>query len=134
MSGVAHARSGEVAFGRCPGESLSLAARNLRIASKEGGRRLFFTFEAGTPAEQATIINAFLRSTFSSHERTLKWGEECLRRSEKLMPLDAEICKWEAFNYLKRPQKELEAAKVAEAELRTAIARLKQYVVVKWAK
>ncbi|HEY7155971.1 MAG TPA: hypothetical protein VH575_18550 [Gemmataceae bacterium] len=114
-------------------------ATNLRVTPEDGGRRLRFKFRAGTRDEQVTILNAFLRDSLHWHDldgMTLKRREEWLRWSEnQILELERRIESGqqphmvdtyrEGINYLRYTR---------IPELRTDIARRKQYAVVKWAK
>jgi hypothetical protein len=114
-------------------------AKNLRVAPEEEGRRLRFTFRAGTRNEQVTIINAFLRASLHWNDiggGTLRWGEACLRLHElNILDLEKRIQATkdpqEAASYQKAID---EQRSVGIPELRAKIARLKQYAVIKWAK
>jgi hypothetical protein len=114
-------------------------AKNLRVTPDEGGRRLRFTFRAGTRNEQVIIINAFLRVSLNWHDIggiDLKWKEECLRMYERnILDLEKRIQSTkdprEAASYQKGIDK---MRSVGIPELRAEIARLKQYAVIKWAK
>jgi hypothetical protein len=113
--------------------------KNLRVTAEEGDRRLRFTFGAGTRAERAAIINAFLRVSLNWHDIggiDLKWKEECLRMYERnILDLEKRIQSTkdprEAASYQKGIDK---MRSVGIPELRAEIARLKQYAVIKWAK
>lgn len=111
-------------------------AKNLRITEEKGGRLLRFTFRAGTRDEQAAILNALLRDNISSHEMSIKGGEECLRTYEKIIvELEQRIKSArnprEAASY----QKDIDDLRTIHIpELRAVIARCKQYAAIKWAR
>ncbi|HEY7310776.1 MAG TPA: hypothetical protein VH643_15540 [Gemmataceae bacterium] len=108
---------------------------NLRVTAERGGRRLRFTFRAGTRAEQVTILNAVLRANLSSHEGPIKCSEEWIRVHERNI-LDLE----ERIKATKNPQEAASYRKGIEElrsvripELRAAIARVKEIAVIRWA-
>lgn len=112
-------------------------AKNLRITEEEGGRRLRFTFQAGTREERVALLNALLRIKLSRDEENIKHGEETLRKHEKTIA-DAEkhmasgTCPADLIAAYRKGIDELRANQLPE--LRTAIARLKQIGVIQWAK
>lgn len=109
--------------------------KNLQVAEEDGGRRLRFTFRAGTRAEQVTILNANLRANIANRDGSIKNGEEGLRIVEKdLIGVEQRLKSGtdefpkqlvEAIHYLRNKQ---------IPEIRAAIDRVKQTTVIKWAR
>lgn len=108
-------------------------AKNLRI-TEENGRRLRFTFQAGTREEQVIILNALLRACLYWHETTIKSTEEIIRMLENQILDLQERSKTntkEAASY-QEDIHELHTKQIPAC--RAAIARCKQFAVIKWAK
>ncbi|HEY7155879.1 MAG TPA: hypothetical protein VH575_18090 [Gemmataceae bacterium] len=110
--------------------------KNLRVTAEEGDRRLRFTFGAGTRAERAAIINAFLRVSVSSQESTMKSGEEHLRIDEnRILRVKLLMKRSQDPRKIASYQKAIDYQRcIRIPELRAEIARLKQYVVIRWAR
>ena len=111
-------------------------AKHLQVTQEDGGRRLRFTFGAGTRAEQVIILNAFLRASLSWQEESIKWAEECIRIHEKKIPelekrIELSRDPQDIMTY-QRGIDELRSIRIPDC--RAEIARLKQFVVSKWAK
>ncbi len=110
--------------------------KNIRITAEGEERRIRFTFRAGTRDESVTIINAFLRESLRGGEEGIKWGEECVHIHEKCI-LDLE-------KRIKTSRDRQEAASYREGinylrsvripACRAEIARLKQRIVIQWAR
>jgi hypothetical protein len=111
-------------------------AKNLRVTEEKGERRLRFTFQAGTRAEQVAILNALLRENLAVAEDAIKRGDEWIRLHEKLIRENQERIKT-----IRDPQKVAELQTGID-NLRTdviprgraEITRWKQVAVIKWAK
>lgn len=110
--------------------------KNLRVTPESGGRRLRLTFRAGTRTEQVVILNAFLRVYFRMVvAKRIQSREEGIRIMEAGNPrLAKDIKETRNPNSLQRYLQHWENGKVAEADFRAEIARLKQVAVTRWAK
>lgn len=111
-------------------------AKNLRVTEEECGRRLRFTFRAGSRAEQVAIINALLRYNLAEAEEAIKRDEYWIRKYQKdILELEQRI---------KSSRRPKEVASLQDGidnlrsiripELQAVIAREKQLTVIKWAK
>jgi hypothetical protein len=109
--------------------------RDFRVKEEGGGRRLRFTFRAGTRAEQVVLINALLRSYHNGVTQSIKDDEEFLNKFEGKAKEWAEASKEE-----RDPTKKAELQDMAEgmikkiAPVRAEVDRAKQIKVIKWAK
>jgi hypothetical protein len=111
-------------------------AKNLRITEEDGGRRLRFTFQAGTRDEQAAILNALLRALLYWQELSIKGDEEWMRIHEKgIRQLEEQIRTARNPQEVASHQQGIDnlRTKIIPAH-RAEIARLKQYEVIRWAK
>lgn len=110
--------------------------KNLRVTEEEGGRRLRFSFRAGTRAEQVIIINALLRENLSTQEGAIKSYEEGIRWNEKtILELEKRIKSIRDPKEAAPCQKRINQMRSSEIPHRRAeIARLKLFTVIKWAK
>jgi hypothetical protein len=111
-------------------------AKNLRVTQEEGGRRLRFTFRAGTRDEQVAILNALLRENLTTYGEAVKRGEELVRKHEnRILELERRIKSTQDPREVGSLQNGVQnlRTKVIPA-CRAEIARLKQIVVIQWAK
>jgi hypothetical protein len=110
-------------------------AENQRVTEEKGGRYLRFTFRASTRAEQVIILNAILRANLSTHEGTIKYGEKCLRDYEEMIPrLEKRIKSAQNPQKAASLQESLHELRTKQIpEFRAAIARRKQFNVIRWA-
>lgn len=112
-------------------------AKNLRITEAEGGRRLRFTFRAGTRAEQVNILNALLRIYLrQARDERIKFHEEILRRDEKcILELEKRIKSSRDPQEVASYQKGInDLRSIHIPARRTEVARWKQVAVIKWAR
>lgn len=118
----------------------SWLAQNIRVKEEKGGRRLRFTFRAGTRAEQVTILNTLLRCHIQEVTETVKDFEKALRRQEEKADWLAKAIKKardpEEIAHLQKleERKSWFLQKGGGARLREEITRRKQIAVIKWAK
>lgn len=113
----------------------SWMSKNLRVRAEEGGRRLRLIFQAGNRAEQVIILNTLLRIYMRLERKALSQIENGPRKIEEGMPKLEELIKNERNPVLlAEMKKQLESSPSRIAKLRAEVARLKQIVVIKWAK
>ncbi|HEY7154089.1 MAG TPA: hypothetical protein VH575_09055 [Gemmataceae bacterium] len=116
-------------------DPVSWLEKNLRVTPEGKGNRLRLTFRAGNCIEQVTILNSILRVYIQDRAKRIKFREEELRIMEagepRLVKLIQETQNPDSLQcYLQQG----ENARIAEADARAEIARLKQVAVIKWAK
>jgi len=96
----------------------SWLAKNLQVKEEQDGRRLRLTFQAGSRAEKAVILNALLRAYIRlTVTEKIQNHEKCIRNMEKGKPRLAKLLKEERnANNLERWQKGLDDSGRFEAD------------------